>query len=90
MAKVRLTDTFTADLAAATTASAPTAPADSMGDDLARRLAEAAGGKRETTGRLMVYMPPTLYAEYRQWCAHRGLSMNRATLVAIQTMMEHS
>jgi len=89
MGKARLKDTFSEELGAAMETPAEETT-DPMAEELARRLAEAAGGQRETSGRLMVYMPPSVYGDFKRWCAARGLSMNKAALVAIETMMKHS
>jgi len=57
----------------------------------AKLEAEAAATKKgSATGRLMVYLDPGLYEQFRLFCAERGLTMTRAATIAIETLMENA
>ena len=65
-------------------------PTGDFGTAMEQRLREAtAEEKKSRTGRVMLYLDPELHDRFKRFCQQRGLSMNRAATIAIETMVEH-
>ena len=60
-----------------------------FGAEIERRLNAAASDTKGRSGRVMLYLEPELHAQFKAFCRQRGLSMNRAATIAIETMIEH-
>lgn len=57
-------------------------------DDLTAKL-NAASGEDVEKKRLMLYLDPAAYDRLKAFCGARKLSMNRAAIIALETMLDH-
>ena len=57
-------------------------------DELTTKL-DAARGEDTEKKRLMLYLDPALYDRVKAFCEARKLSMNKASIIALETMLDH-